>query len=103
MKGIANLMKLTFVTALMFTASDINAQTTITYTANGTFTVPAGVTTVKVEAWGGGGAGGGAAPALGNVAAGGGGGGAYVKNISVGVTPGAAISVTVGVLPFLLR
>ena len=96
MKGIANLMKLTFVTALMFTASDINAQTTITYTANGTFTVPAGVTTVKVEAWGGGGAGGGAAPALGNVAAGGGGGGAYVKNISVGVTPGAAISVTVG-------
>ena len=59
MKGIANLMKLTFVTALMFTASDINAQTTVTYTANGTFTVPAGVTTVKVEAWGGGGAGGG--------------------------------------------
>ncbi|HNF32926.1 MAG TPA: hypothetical protein PLU51_10990, partial [Bacteroidia bacterium] len=80
MKGIANLMKLAFVSALMLTVGDINAQTTITYTANGTFTVPAGVTTVKVEAWGGGGAGGGAAPALGNVAAGGGGGGAYVKN-----------------------
>jgi len=60
MKGIANLMKLAFVSALMLTVGDINAQTTITYTANGTFTVPAGVTTVKVEAWGGGGAGGGA-------------------------------------------
>lgn len=96
MKGIANLMKLTFVSALMLTVGDINAQTTITYTANGTFTVPAGVTTVKVEAWGGGGAGGGTFAGFGSSTGGGGGGGAFKRNNSLGVTAGSAITVTVG-------
>ncbi|HMR47015.1 MAG TPA: T9SS type A sorting domain-containing protein [Bacteroidia bacterium] len=96
MKGIANLMKLGFISAFMFTAIDIDAQTTITYTADGTFTVPAGVTTVKVEAWGGGGAGGGTSAGLGNSTGGGGGGGAFKLNNSLGVTAGSAITVTVG-------
>jgi len=73
------------------------AQTTSQFTANGAFVVPAGITTVQVEAWGGGGAGG-TAVAQGSQTrvAGGGAGGAYVKNASVTVTPGASISVTVG-------
>ncbi len=73
------------------------AQTTQTFTSNGTFNVPLGVTTVQVEAWGGGGAGGGVNGSNTQTrAGGGGGGGAYVKNTSVAVTPGAAITVTVG-------
>ncbi len=96
MKGIANLMKLGFISAFMLTASDIDAQTTITYTADGTFTVPAGVTTVKVEAWGGGGAGGGTSAGIGNSTGGGGGGGAFKLDNALSVTAGSAIIVTVG-------
>ncbi|GEM_PF-305424 len=73
-------------------------QTTVTYTASGTFTVPpAGVTSVNVETWGAGGGGGGIA---GNQsrwgAAGGGGGGAYAKKINIAVVPGNSYTVTVG-------
>lgn len=58
------------------------------FTANGTFVVPAGVTTVFVRAWGAGGGGSGGA-------GGSGGGGSYAEGY-VTVTPGASIAVTVG-------
>ena len=73
---------------------ETSAQTTQTFTANGTFTVPAGVTSIKVECWGGGGAGG---AAQGNPSAGGGGGGgSYVRNNAITVVPGQSYTVTVG-------
>ena len=71
------------------------SQITQTYTSSGTFTVPAGVITLTVEAWGGGGAGGGCTT-LNKSTGGGGAGGTYTKNMSVSVTPGAVISVTIG-------
>ncbi|MDI1255031.1 MAG: choice-of-anchor D domain-containing protein [Flavobacterium sp.] len=65
-----------------------------TFTTTGTFTVPAGVTSIQVEAWGAGGAGGGA---TGTISAGGGGaGGGYVKNTAVTVVPGTTYTVTIG-------
>jgi hypothetical protein len=82
-----------FVIALLF-FHFIGFTQTQTFTTSGSFTVPAGVTSLTVEAWGGGGAGGGA---TGNPSAGGGGaGGAYVKNTSLSVTPGASYTVIVG-------
>lgn len=64
-----------------------------TFNASGTFTTPAGVNQVTVEAWGGGGAGGDSATK--NVAAGGGGGGAYARSI-LSVSPSTGYAVTVG-------
>jgi len=66
------------------------------YSAPGTdtFTVPPGVTSVTVEAWGGGGGGGGRSSS-GSGGAGGGGGGAYAE-ATASVTPGATYTVTVG-------
>lgn len=70
------------------------SQTTVTFSSTTTWTCPAGVTQITIEAWGGGGAGGGA---TGSPSAGGGGaGGGYVKNTSLAVTPGASYNVTVG-------
>ena len=70
------------------------------YTANGTFTIPAGVTRVKMTVVGGGGTGAtstfstsGAGTATGG--AGGGGGGAAIKWLS-GLTPGNTLAVVVG-------
>jgi len=63
------------------------------FTSTGTFTVPSGITKVKVTVVGGGGAGG-----AGNSSysgSGGGGGGAAIKIVS-GLTPGGTVSVTVG-------
>jgi len=57
-----------------------------TFNSSGTWTVPAGVTSVKVEAWGSGGAGSG----------GGYGGGAYAATDNIVVTPGANIPYVVG-------
>src|SRR5487761_2727078 len=66
------------------------SQTTVPYNTAGTytFTVPAGVTSVKVEAWGAG------AGGWGGV--GGGGGGAYAGNFALPVTPGNTYTITVG-------
>lgn len=61
----------------------------ITTTGSGTFTVPALVTQITVEAWGVGGAGGGRTS---DGRAGGGGGGAYAKKTFSGLTPGSSIS-----------
>lgn len=70
-------------------------QTVILNTAgNGTWTVPPGVTSITVEAWGGGGAGGGTSD---NSAKGGGGGagGTYVSSVLT-VIPGQSISYSIG-------
>jgi hypothetical protein len=83
-----------FFIATLFVLGDVFGQTT-TFTANGTFNVPAGVTSVTVEAWGGGGAGGGTNNQN-NRGGGGGAGGSYTKNTTVSVTPGATITVSIG-------
>jgi hypothetical protein len=62
------------------------------FTSSGTFTVPAGITKVKVTVVGGGG-GGGAGQA--DPTGGGGGGGTAIEIIS-GLTPGGTVTVTVG-------
>lgn len=76
-----------------FYISLVSLGQTQTFTSSGTFTVPAGVTSVIVECWGGGGAGG---AATGNPAAGGGGaGGSYAIKVLT-VSPGNNYTVTVG-------
>ncbi|MBN3521453.1 hypothetical protein JYB62_15690, partial [Algoriphagus lutimaris] len=70
------------------------AQTqTITTPGSGTFTVPAGVTSITVEVWGAGGSGGTKSGSNGTV--GGGGGGAYSSSV-ITVTPGQVINFNVG-------
>ncbi|WP_207237077.1 glycine-rich domain-containing protein [Pseudomonas sp. GW460-12-10-14-LB1] len=64
------------------------------FASNGTFTVPAGITSVLVTLCGGGG--GGAAYYDTTSAGGGGGGGAAGINIPISVTPGQVLAVTVG-------
>ena len=70
-------------------------QSTQTYTSNGSFVTPAGVTTVNAEAYGAGGAGGYGGGSNKNGGGGGGGGGYSVIN-SATVTPGTTYSITVG-------
>ena len=70
------------------------ATTTDTFTANGSWTAPAGVTRVIVEAWGGGG--GSAGGANGACCGGGGGGGAFAQK-TVTVIPGTSYTVVVGI------
>ena len=69
------------------------AATVNVFSSNGTFTVPANVTRVKVIVVGAGGSGG--MTSVQSGAGGGGAGGAAIKYIS-GLTPGATIPVTVG-------
>lgn len=69
------------------------SATTVQFTSTGTFTVPAGVTSLFVEVWGAGGdSGSHAGP---NGSNGGGGGGAY-SNKTITVSPGDVDTVTVG-------
>src|SRR5690554_1243072 len=63
-----------------------------TFTSSGTWTVPAGVTEITVEAWGAGGGGGNRTT---DGYAGGGGGGAYSRS-SVLVAPGQTYSISIG-------
>src|SRR5665647_16017 len=70
------------------------SQVTVPYTSSGTFTVPAGVTSVTIECWGGGGAGGGV-KSNGNYGGAGGAGGAYASKV-ITVTPGSTYTVNVG-------
>lgn len=63
------------------------------FTGNGTFTIPSGVSSVRVMVVGGGGAGGGSTASTSG--AGGGSGGTSIKWLS-GLTPGNTIAVTVG-------
>jgi hypothetical protein len=82
-------------------APPASAQHVQTVTANGTFAVPAGVTTMKVIAVGGGGGGGGSGCAAltggvtGQGSAGGGGAGCVVEQW-IGVTPGQTLTHTIG-------
>lgn len=78
---------------------------TVTHITSGTFTVPAGVTTVLVEAWGAGGGGGGsfvqkasgilASPSPWSAGGAGGAGGSHASN-NLNVMPGQLISFTIG-------
>lgn len=80
--------------AIALFAAPFAYSQTQTFNSSGTFVVPAGVTSIQVEAWGAGGAGGGA---QGNPSAGGGGaGGAYTRRPSLTVIPGTTYTVTVG-------
>jgi hypothetical protein len=65
------------------------------FTSSGTFTVPTGVTTVKVTVVGGGGNGGASSGATFSYCGGGGGGGLSVRYVT-GLTPGGTQTVTVG-------
>lgn len=66
-----------------------------TFNSDDTWTAPAGVTTVQVEAWGAGGGGAEGQTGFGDTGGGGGGGGAYVKS-TVAVTPGNNYTIDVG-------
>ena len=90
MKTTLQNLKITFLfIGLIVISMNGFAQTSVTFNTSNNFIVPAGVTTVTVEAWGGG------AGTGSNNAGGGGGGGAYTKGIFT-VTPGAYIYVYVG-------
>lgn len=71
------------------------AAATFPFTANGSWTVPAGVASITIEVWGGGGAGGGNTTT--GDGGGGGGGGAYSRTANIAVTPGEVCTVTVGI------
>src|SRR5665647_3283418 len=88
-------LSLVFLTAFLLLPGIYNFGwgQTQTFTASSSFTVPAGVTAIKVETWGGGG-GGGYGGAAGN-GMNGGGGGAYASKLIL-VTGGDNYSVTVG-------
>ncbi len=76
---------------VLLAGSPVFAQTTQTFTTNGTFTVPAGVTAIVAENWGGG-----AGGSNRSGAAGGGGAGAYTRGTLTGLIPGAILTITVG-------
>ncbi|MDK2770979.1 MAG: GEVED domain-containing protein [Flavobacterium sp.] len=80
---------------LLFGIENTNAQTTVNITATGagTWTVPCGVTSITVEAWGAGGTGGGST--VNNDSGDGGGSGAYTSGTFT-VTPGSNIAYYVG-------
>ena len=85
-----------------YVAAQVQYLDTVDFTSSGTWTVPANVFSVTMEAWGGGGAGGYAkytSVALQRAylrPTGGGGGGAYARSI-IEVTPGEAMTIEVGV------
>jgi hypothetical protein len=74
---------------------NLSAQVSQTFSANGTWICPTGVTSVTVQCWGGGGGGGGTNNNTGR-SGGGGGGGAFASNNSVAVTAGTTYSIVVG-------
>ena len=80
--------------ALIAWAGNIQGQTSATFTSNGTFTPPAGVTGVTVELWGGGGGGGAAGAFLSTGRGGGGAGGSFTRSI-ISVSTGS-YTITVG-------
>jgi hypothetical protein len=89
-------MKLKLSMLFVFFVAFSWSQTTTTFTSNGSFVVPAGITSITVQAWGGGGSGGGASGAglLFGRGAAGGGGGAYASTV-LSVTPGSTLNVLV--------
>ncbi|RYZ54111.1 MAG: hypothetical protein EOP49_05845, partial [Sphingobacteriales bacterium] len=81
---------------IMLLASPAYSQTTKTFTSSGSFTVPAGVTSITIEAWGSGGAGGSVNGNNNRTKTGGGGGGGAYASKSLAVVPGTLYQVTVG-------
>ena len=79
----------------LFGMTNAFGQTTSTFTTSGTWTAPAGVTSIQVEAWGGGAGARSSANTNGHVT-GGGGGGAYARRNTITVVPGTTYSFTVG-------
>ena len=99
LKGIIQLNKLfgfliLLLCSFFFSNAVFSQSQTFDYTgSNQTFTVPSGVTSITVEAWGGGGAGGG--PGSNRNARAGGGGAAYVKG-TINTTAGTNYTVVIG-------
>jgi trimeric autotransporter adhesin len=94
MKIFTHLKGLLFLLLIVVSGSAVKAQTiSQTFNSSSTFTVPAGITQVTIEAWGGGGKGGSRSGT--NNGFGGGGGGAYARKL-VTVVPGTTYTVTVG-------
>ncbi|MBF4517183.1 T9SS sorting signal type C domain-containing protein [Flavobacterium sp. ANB] len=90
-------MKLKLSLLVSFIYVSLWAQPPHTFTANGSLIVPAGITSMNIQAWGGGGAGGGAGGAgvlLGRGAAGGG-GGAYAST-TITVIASNTLNIQVG-------
>ena len=89
-------LAIAFVIANLFLTQQSFSQTVVTNPTS-PFTVPAGVTSIKVEVWGGGGGGGSANTDLLQTAFGGGGGGGGAYNVATfAVTPGQPILLLVG-------
>ena len=82
---------LVFITGLILQSQ---AQIVVTNPTS-PWTVPAGITSIKVEVWGGGGGGGGVTAFWGTNGGGGGGGGAYNK-ATLTVVPGQTYTLTIG-------
>lgn len=88
--------QITILVLSLLSCAELSAQSQ-SYTTPGTytFTVPAGVTSLRISVWGGGGAGGGAHSQNGAKAGGGGEGGSFVRGVYT-VTPGTSYTVVVG-------
>ena len=96
-KTIASIVRWLFTTVIIIGITAFSfAQTVTTITTSGTFTIPAGVTTVTAYLWGGGGGGGGSATSGANWSNGGGGGGGACAFATFGVTAGNIYTVTIG-------
>jgi hypothetical protein len=84
-------------TTTTYYAESVNGSTVNqTFTASGSFTVPAGVTSITAYAWGGGGGGGGAWSNSLSYGSGGGGGGGSMKSGTLTVAPAQVYTVTIG-------
>ena len=97
MKKITFILKsfLVFLFFICGTKSFSQTVETFNTTGTGSWVCPAGVTSIKIEAWGGGG-GGGYARAVNNGAGGGGGGGEYTYSNTITVVPGTTYYYRVG-------
>ncbi len=77
-------------------ANSTSGVQTYTSVGSSTWTVPAGVTTARIQVWGGGGGGAGGYASLFSGSGGGGGGGAGYIDANIAVSGGQSYSVTVG-------
>jgi hypothetical protein len=79
----------------IFTTTTFSQSTTVPFTTSTTWTCPAGVTSISVDAYGAGG-GGGYGGGANKDGGGGGGGGAFNRNTSIAVNPGTTYTITIG-------